>query len=263
MKIKINPLTAVMILIAVIAGETELLMVTYLVLLLHELAHFAAAVCIGLKAESITFSPFGVHLTLKNKIVRSFSDEIILYAAGPLINGIAALICIRLGEMRLYRINTVLFILNLIPAVPLDGGIILKRILSRKIGGNEAERAMKRVSAVFAAALLALAVTGAVRGYVNPSLFAMAVFVIGNFITGNELYNVDFINGVSCGEKKNNKARLVIVDEVNPLIRAAEKISPAYTVVAAVTDRDGEIKELLTDKAILKRLTAVSDNDEK
>ena len=46
-----------------------MLCVTYVVMILHELAHCLAAVCIGLKISHIDFYPFGVNLKLKNKLV--------------------------------------------------------------------------------------------------------------------------------------------------------------------------------------------------
>ena len=102
----------------------------------HELAHTAAAAAIGLRISHITFFPFGVNLKLKNKIVGSLADEIILYASGPLINAVFALLAMLLYKrfpiyklQYIYILNTALFIVNLLPAMPLDGGIILKKIL--------------------------------------------------------------------------------------------------------------------------------------
>ena len=58
-----------------------MLCVTYAVMILHELAHCLAAVCIGLKISHIDFYPFGVNLKLKNKFVYSLADEIIFQRA--------------------------------------------------------------------------------------------------------------------------------------------------------------------------------------
>lgn len=256
MKIKISPLTAVMAAVFGFTGQIDLLLVTYLIMTVHELAHLAAAVCIGLKPESITFAPFGVHLTLKNRIIRNFADEIILYSAGPLINGIFAVVSLKFGWSDMYKINTALFVMNMLPVVPLDGGVILKRILSYKMSKAQADKIMRVISGVLSISVLTLAVMGVIRGYINPSLFVMAVFLAGNLITGEELYDVDFINGIICENKKTNKTKMVIVDENNSLAKAARCISPAYTTVAVVTDGEGRVREILTDKGIQKGLTS-------
>ncbi len=256
MKIKISPLTFVLIAVSVVTKQVELLFITYIIMTVHELSHLLAAVCIGLKPESISFAPFGVHLTLKNKIIRGFADEIILYSAGPLVNAVFAVISIRMGWYDLYKINTALFLMNMLPVVPLDGGIILKRVLSYKIGKSTSDRIMRTISAVLSVSFLTLAIVGVCKGYINPSLFVMAVFLTGNLITGNELYNVDFINGISNEKKRNNKTKLVIVDENNSLLKAAENISPAYTTVAIVTDKEGRVRDILTDRGIQKGLSS-------
>ncbi len=252
MKIRISPLTVVM--VVILFNQLDLLLVTYIIMTIHELAHLFAAVCVGLKPESITFAPFGVHLVLKNKIVRSFADEIIVYAAGPLVNGLFAVISMKMGWVDLYKINTALFVMNMLPVLPLDGGVILKRVLSYKIGKSSAEKIMRITSGMLSSVFLTLAIMGACKGYINPSLFIMSVFLAGNLITGRELYSADFINGISDMKKKSNKVRVVIVDENNSIAKAVGNISTAYTTIAAITDNEGRITELLTDKAIIGKI---------
>lgn len=254
MKIKINPMTVILIAIFFFMKQSYLVIITYIIMFVHELAHFFAAVCIGLKAECISFEPFGVHLMLKNRIIRGFADEIILYSAGPLINGIFAIISLKMDWLDLYKINIALFIMNMLPVLPLDGGIILRRVISHKIGKYSADLLMKIISGALAAVCFCIAMVGFCMGYVNPSLFIMAIFLVGNLVTGNELYNVDFIDGISNEIKRNNRTKIVIVDENNNLAKAAKKISTAYTTVALITDKDGRVCNILTDKGIQKSL---------
>ncbi len=51
-----------------------------------------AAMAIGLKVSDMTLYPFGVNLKLKNKMVYSLADEIILYLSGPLFNVFSELV---------------------------------------------------------------------------------------------------------------------------------------------------------------------------
>ncbi|MGN1116074.1 MAG: site-2 protease family protein, partial [Candidatus Ornithomonoglobus sp.] len=212
MKIKINPLTIILFFTAWLTGSISVLAVTYAVMAVHECAHLAAAVCIGLRPESMTFSPFGVHLELKNRLVRSLADEIIVYSAGPLVNAVLALAALYAGNEELYRINTALLVMNLLPVAPLDGGIILKRVLSYRYGAVISRRIMKVSAMILSAALMCTAIIGLCYGIINLSAFIMALFLLGNLITAKELYNVDFITAVSHNKKNSNGARLVIVD---------------------------------------------------
>ena len=58
-----------------LCGNLKVYLVAYSVMALHETAHLLAALAIGLKPESITFSPFGLHLSLRCKIINSVCDE--------------------------------------------------------------------------------------------------------------------------------------------------------------------------------------------
>ena len=254
MKFRLSPLAAAMFVISLFTGGTEMLLITYAVMTLHELAHLAAALAIGLRPESIALEPFGVHLRLKNRIVRSAADEVILYAAGPLVNGAAAVLALRMGWERLYAVNIALFVMNLLPVLPLDGGIILKRLLSYRLGAAAARRVLSVTSVLLAAAFAAAAAVGLYMGRLNLSMAVMALFLLGNVLTSREKYDVDFIMAVSGAKKRNNRVRMVIVDDRNSLIKAAKTVSPSCTTIAAVMDGDGRVKELLGEREIIERV---------
>ena len=74
MKIKINPLTVLMFGVVTVTDNLKLYIMAYCVMALHEFAHLCAALFIGLKPHSITFSPFGVHLRLDCKIINPASN---------------------------------------------------------------------------------------------------------------------------------------------------------------------------------------------
>lgn len=253
MRIRINPLSAVLFVISLFTGGAGMLILTYAVMTVHELAHLAAALVIGLKPESIEFAPFGVHLRLKNKIVRSISDEIILYAAGPLVNGAAAFAALHMGWERGYTINMALFIMNLMPVLPLDGGIILKRLLSYRVGAYAARRILTVTSVLLAFSFAGAAAAGIYLGRLNLSMLAMALFLLGNVLTSREKYDVDFIIAASGVKKNTNRVRMVVVDGNNSLLKAAKTVSPSCTTIAAVTDADGSIAELLSEREIIER----------
>ncbi|MGN0181282.1 MAG: site-2 protease family protein [Candidatus Ornithomonoglobus sp.] len=255
MKIKINPLTVILFFMAWLTGNISVLAVAYAVMAAHECAHLIAALCIGLRPESMTFSPFGVHLELKNRLVRSLADEIIVYSAGPLVNALLALAALYTCSVEFYRINTALLVMNLLPVAPLDGGIILKRIISYKYGALTSQRIMKGSAVILSTVLMCTAVISLCYGIINLSAFTMALFLLGNLITAKELYNVDFINAVSHDKKNTNKARLVIVDGRHKLIDAAKTITPSQTTIAAVFDDDGRLVRFMTEKEIIEKLT--------
>ena len=132
--IYIHILTVILFAVCYVTRRLELLALSYAIMTVHELSHLLAAVCIGLKPSRIVFYPFGVNLKLKTRMIYSISDEVILYFAGPFSNVIMALLAVFLDfpmKEEFYIQNIALFILNMLPIIPLDGGVILKKVFSR------------------------------------------------------------------------------------------------------------------------------------
>lgn len=252
MKIHIHPLTIALLVISCFTGDIKLIITAYAVMTGHELSHLIASKCIGLKSESLTFMPFGVNLRLKNKIVHTFSDEIILYAAGPFFNGVFAVVSIILHFDMLYRMNTALFIMNILPIVPLDGGMILFRILAHQWGNIAARRVLNCVSFVTAMIFVSAAVFTAVKGEMNLSMIIMSLFLLGNIITTKEKYNADFIAAMSGAKKKTNNVRVIMLEDEQDTLPAVKAISPMYTVIGAVKSKDDKIERLMTENEIME-----------
>ncbi|MDD6620553.1 MAG: hypothetical protein PUE75_05630 [Eubacteriales bacterium] len=84
---------------------------------LHELGHLAMlAICKG-KAERLTFSYYGFALKYADNLSRN--REALVIISGPIVNLFLYLI---LRD----DINLILFVLNILPVFPLDGGRIFK-----------------------------------------------------------------------------------------------------------------------------------------
>lgn len=109
--------------------------------LLHELGHMLTARKLGIRTSDIVLYPFGgVASILEEPGPRA---ELLVTIAGPLVNiAIAAILIIGFdlnfgSELflkggfiaRLAAANIVLFVFNLIPAYPMDGGRILRALL--------------------------------------------------------------------------------------------------------------------------------------
>ena len=240
-----------MIIVVGLTGNIRLYLLAYCVMAVHELAHLTAALLIGLKPNKITFSPFGVHLTLDCKIINSITDEIILYSVGPLVNAVFALIFAVFGFNDLYKLNTVLFVINILPVVPLDGGMILLRLLSYRLGRKRTQQILNSFSVGAGIVVLCIACYSVYLGYINISLFIMAVLFIGNVLTSREMYNTDFINAISCGKKYSNKANDVIIDKNHSQSEVIKMLSPSYTTIAFELDDKGGISRILTEEDML------------
>ncbi len=138
--------------------------------LLHELGHSLVALRHGVKVRSITLFLFGGVATIE-KECRSALAALQVAAAGPAVSFALALgffLLAQLGETvqpvaalvcrQLMILNLVLGIFNLMPGLPLDGGLIVKALVWHFSGSR------RRGIQVAAAAGLALAITAMALG---------------------------------------------------------------------------------------------------
>ena len=234
----------------------------YAVMLLHEVAHLIAAVCIGLRASHITLYPFGVNLKLKNKMICSLSDEIILYAAGPLCNAVFSLAAIMLYQhfpiyaiQYFYISNTALCAINLLPTSPLDGGIILKKILAYKIGTKKASKVTTVISVIMSLLLVFLGIYIVYITKYNYSVLMLSVLLIGNIFTQKEKYNFDYIKELMFYKNKSRKHVSVKVADENATPREISKLFDfgKYSIVFQ-TDNSGKIKNIVTETEIIDKI---------
>jgi len=248
-------LTIAMFITFILNGHITELIYSYLSMLLHETAHLVAAKSIGLCVSHMALYPFGVNLKLKNKIVANLSDEIILYMSGPAMNLLLAFFAVLAGKDYLYYINIILFTINLLPVSPLDGGGILKGILSSKLGTIRAAKIMRVISAILSIMLIAVGVyTVYITGY-NYSVLLLAVFVMGNVFTQREKYNMEYVRELMYyREKPVTKIRLSAAYSDEDERDIAKKFMPgAYSIVCEL-DRDGKINRFRTETEIIEKI---------
>lgn len=258
----IHILTLLLFAVCAAAHKSFEIFSAYFTMTLHELAHTAAALSIGLRISHITFFPFGVNLKLKNKLVASLADEIILYASGPLINVIISVFAAVLYKFfpiyeikYIYISNTALFLINLLPALPLDGGIILKKILIHNFGSGAAINILRIFSAVTAFFMLLLGAYIVYATEFNFSVLLLAVLIAGNIFTQKEKYNLDYIKELMFYTKKSKKRTTVKAADISASERDIIKSFDfgKYNIVFII-DENGKIKKTLTETEIVNKV---------
>lgn len=122
---------------------------------LHESAHILAYRICGCSTHSVTVLPFGLCAIPQNTLSVSPQNEIFCAATGPVVNLFLALVVLALpippgSEIATYALycNLALFVLNLLPILPLDGGRILYYSVSLKYDAPVCETVCRRVATV-------------------------------------------------------------------------------------------------------------------
>lgn len=134
--------------------------------LVHELGHAVVARHRGVPVHAIELSFLGGAAQMSD-LPRSASDEVAIAAAGPIVSLALAGLGLGLGAATgsfalatLGTINLVIAIFNLIPALPMDGGRILRALLTRKLDYVRATDVAVTVARVAAIGFVVLGLLG-------------------------------------------------------------------------------------------------------
>ncbi|MGN6106709.1 MAG: site-2 protease family protein [Kofleriaceae bacterium] len=150
--------------------------------LLHELGHALVGRALGVHTESIELGFLGGAAKMIN-LPRTASHELMIAAAGPAVSlmlggaglGLAALLDWPFLAM-VGWINLVIAGFNLIPALPMDGGRIMRALLVGKLGFVRATDVAVTVSRAVAIGFVVLGLTG----YYQLLVLAPFLWLMGN-----------------------------------------------------------------------------------
>ncbi len=135
--IKVNPLFFFVLLISLFLRIEEKFLFALLTATLHEMGHLLMIKGSKVELKYIKIEPFGISIKLKNLFLKDPNDEIKIALAGPVSNFIISFLCFVLLREKTHFLcfsNLCMGLFNLLPALPLDGGRILKAHLSKKMG---------------------------------------------------------------------------------------------------------------------------------
>lgn len=194
-----------------------MVLAVFLCVILHEYGHALTGKKLGIRTQDIIISPIGGVARMEKMPTKPF-DEFVITIAGPLVNlvlglGIGLIFYIFTGQFSmnldtydleqplefvrlLVPINLTLFLFNLIPAFPMDGGRILRSILAARIGRLKATRLASYVGRFLAICFVAY-------GIFNQALILSLIGLFIFMMAGQE-YNqtkmMEVINKVMVGD---------------------------------------------------------------
>jgi Zn-dependent protease len=158
-----------------LAAAFTLLPLIFACVVLHEFGHALMARRFGIKTHDVTLYPIGGVARLA-KMPEKPLEEFLIAVAGPAVNVVLAiLLSVVLGSLALFdyhlvvstfaghiglqllAANVFLFMFNLVPAFPMDGGRVLRALLAAGLGHYQGTQVAVGVGLVVA---LLLAVVG-------------------------------------------------------------------------------------------------------
>jgi stage IV sporulation protein FB len=157
-KIKINPAFWVVIMGAVYTGHFREIIIWFFVVLIHEMGHFAGAHLFKWRISRIDLLPFGGAAVVEEHGTRPFKEEIWVAVLGPLQHVWLVGISFLLYQFHMitdeafywfFILNWTLFLFNLLPIWPLDGGKLVFAICTKYLPFKYAQKKFLMGSACF------------------------------------------------------------------------------------------------------------------
>jgi stage IV sporulation protein FB len=247
------------------AGSVSFIVLLFLCVTLHEFGHILAARHFGVHTPEILLLPIGGVSKLE-RIPEEPRQELIIALAGPAVTlVIAVALVLALGGLprpesalrtitphailaQLAYANITLFVFNLLPAFPLDGGRVLRAILARFTGHL---RATRLAAAIGRGAALILGLIALFGG--NFILLLIAVFV---FIAAGSEAGMAQMRGILF----NVPARELMISEFRSLAPDARVSDAADALIRTsqtefpIVDASGKLLGLLDRNGIIKAL---------
>lgn len=146
MKVKIDLKIFLIIIFYILTRNIRIFGLTMLFILAHELGHLITGIVLGLKISKIHITILGFSIEFNNYGKERKFNKILIDCSGPAVNLVILIISIIINLPEFFYINLVLFLINLLPIVPLDGGRILKTLLSYKYSYKQTMQKIEKIS---------------------------------------------------------------------------------------------------------------------
>ena len=234
----------------------------------HEYGHILVARRYGIKTRDITLLPIGGVASLE-QMPRRPGQELLVALAGPAVNVVIAALLLGVaggdlgkltasepGEIhkidfvsRLALVNVALAGFNLLPAFPMDGGRVLRAVLSFGMDRVRATRIAASIGQLVAFGLGFLGLFG------NPLLIFIALFVF--IAASHEAYAVELdeaTKGAAMGRATITSFATLAVDAT--VATAVETLLSTEQREFPVTDGQGQMRGVLTRDGIIKALSS-------
>ena len=211
MQIKINLKVFLFLAIFIITRQIKIYALLMCLALVHEMGHVIAGIILGFRPEAISIIPTGFSVKFKNDC-KNYNSKIkngnvlaikkaIIAFAGPIVNLIIMAIVVLYYkvtenseiinipiELILYS-NLLIFIFNMLPIYPLDGGRILKEIIHINYGLYTSYIITNKISNIVVIILTVFA-SFAILEYKNVAILIIIAYLWVLAINENRKYNL-------------------------------------------------------------------------
>jgi stage IV sporulation protein FB len=258
-RIKINISFILFLFISTYLGFWQNALVIFFSVLLHELGHIIIAKFFNIQVLEIQLYPFGGIAYTEN--ISKYGGRIELFVAlgGPFISMLIAIAFYFFGKhlslsSTIIKYNTALFLFNLVPALPLDGGSIVRNLLLSKHSYKCATKFMTRSGKILSILILLYNISLILNRQITISYMTVAFFIFLGAL--REEKNCSYIYLLNRNNKKvkrlhNLHVRQLNVSEETYIRSIVEQFSPGNICRVMVFNEKGEVVKELCEADIM------------
>ena len=242
-KTKIHPLFIAYIILLVIMGQASSVLVYFLCVAPHEIAHAYVAKRLGYKLQKFSLMPYGVCLNYNTNCFYN-NDEILIAIAGPIANISLAILTTALWWIfpTTYALthqfcfaNLVIFMFNILPCYPLDGGRVLVGFLNQKMSRKKSIKIALLFNIATSLLFVFAFILGIFYGKLNFNLIIIALFLFAGIIDPQNMSKYEYIKYKKNPQSLKNKAlkvKSICISAKMPIYKLLPKLSKnKYNVV--------------------------------
>lgn len=161
-------------------------LIVFTIVTLHEFGHVVAAKGCGIDVQEVELLPFGGVARMEGLLETDPTVETTVALAGPLTNVVLMVFGAFVWRWHIFPEPSVLFFIganaavcciNLVPALPLDGGRLYRAYRSRHVGFRRATTEAVRIGRVLAVVLVSAGAVLLYVGVTSVTLLVLGVFV--------------------------------------------------------------------------------------
>ena len=215
--------------------------------IIHELAHYAAACIAGFKPDNFIIKGFGIELVGG----RIFSPGVLTFVAGcgPLVNIIMATVALKMGNFKFFITNMSVAAVNLIPALPLDGGQILYALMCNLTNRKTAKKVTEVSGKISGGLITVLGVMMLCVSKMNFSLLYIGLFV---FFSNSSSYCNPVVETVCMKERDIEKCPVFAIKDSMKALDAANALP--HNAMGVVKNETGEVCGMVSPYYIYGKL---------
>ena len=265
-KFRLNLFFLILLLLYLLMGVLPYGLIAFAVVFIHEMAHSITARILGLKVTEVELLPFGGVARIEDFLEADPKVEMLTAAVGPLSNLVlivGAVIGQKTGLVEsqflpfFIKVNAMIGIFNLIPALPLDGGRIYRAFMAQRIGFKEATEQAVNNGKLFAIIFVCLGTIGMYYRLTGFDFFIIAIFLYYSAAKEKGYAMLLFLRHLTRKKDELRKSgvlpiKQIVVEEETLLKDIIKHFVPKKFHLILVLDQNMEVAGVLTEYEIIE-----------